>query len=568
MWLSGATKGKPGSGKEASMKVRNHCLTVTLTVSTIALLPFSAQPQGFATTSAKALTATVSAPALAQPGSGAEPDSARQAFLTNWQATRTHLPGPALPATPGANVSTSIPETVPSSTFLTAGTSSLLLPPPPLAAPTDPEIWVDTWFPWSATGGGSLRSQVGEPSVANSGKAIFQSGNWYGSYSTNDGSTFASYSPFTNFPSGDYGGFCCDQDVLYDPGRDIFLWNMLYLPNSTTGDLRLAIFRGTTFANNGVPSGVYYYDLPTNVISPGDCWDYPHLSLGTNSLYITGNLFNIVSGAFTKSFILRIPLDPLAAGAGFSYNYYTDTTHGSFLAAQGIGKTVTFAAHNSTSSIRLATWAEGSGTIFFDDHAVTAWTDAVRKCPGPDGRDWCGRADNRITGMAVGTRGDESNQSGAQDGYITIMWSASQGGSFPYPYQDVARFKVSDHSLVDQPILWNSGAAWIYGALGANARGDLGVSIFFGGGTSYNAHVIGFIDDVSAAPGAYYTTGTSNAGPTSNVSGDYLTCRPHYPDGNTWVASGFVQWDGDSTPIYALFGRLRDAGGLMRWWAR
>src|SRR5574337_1774752 len=86
-------------------------------------------------------------------------------------------------------------------------------------------------------------SVVGEPSVGNNGTAVFQTGNWYAALSTENGTTFGFVNPFTTFPSVN-GGFCCDQSVLYDRSRDLLFWLMLYLPDTNTNTLRLAIAKG------------------------------------------------------------------------------------------------------------------------------------------------------------------------------------------------------------------------------------------------------------------------------------------------------------------------------------
>src|SRR5262249_39478638 len=81
--------------------------------------------------------------------------------------------------------------------------------------------------------GNGLRSPVGEPSSDNAGANIFQSGNCYAPRSTDRGPTWTFVVPFTMFGNG----FCCDQVVVYDPGRDFCFWllqydNRLVLANS------------------------------------------------------------------------------------------------------------------------------------------------------------------------------------------------------------------------------------------------------------------------------------------------------------------------------------------------
>jgi hypothetical protein len=436
-------------------------------------------------------------------------------------------------------------------------------------APSTFDWWVGTWLPWPAAGKGFF-STVNEPSVANSGKFVFETGNWYGSFSTNDGTSFItnhpSANPFTTFPASD-GGFCCDQTAIYDPSRDLLFWLLMYVNDASRNRLRLAITSPRSIPAGGVPTW-FFYDFTSDGISgipAGDWFDFPDMALGTNYLYVTSNMFGIANPQpFKRTLIMRLPLDALATGAGFGFNYFADSSHASFRAAQGLGTTAYWGAHNSTSSMRIFRWSENSGTIFWDDVGVNAWSNAGRLCPGPAGcaSNWCGDLDSRITGAALG------KIPYSDEGVLTFMWSASQGGSFPFPYQDVARFRTSDRTLIDQPIIWNSTAAWAYGNIAPNIRGDLGVSIFFGGGTSCQDHVIGIIDEYNLAPGTFIIANASNTGNVTR-SGDYLGCRPHWPDGLNWIASGFSYQSalgGYVAPNYDLFGRDRDSNALRRNW--
>jgi hypothetical protein len=55
-----------------------------------------------------------------------------------------------------------------------------------------------------------------EPSVANSGKYVFYTGNKYAARSTDGGATWRYLDP-----KSDFDKFCCDQDVIYDKSRDL-----------------------------------------------------------------------------------------------------------------------------------------------------------------------------------------------------------------------------------------------------------------------------------------------------------------------------------------------------------
>src|SRR6187200_2746735 len=67
-------------------------------------------------------------------------------------------------------------------------------------------------------GGGSLSYSM-ETSLANKDNLLFYTGNWFAARSVDGGSTWGYISPKDHFEF-----FCCDQDVIYDPNHEIFIW--------------------------------------------------------------------------------------------------------------------------------------------------------------------------------------------------------------------------------------------------------------------------------------------------------------------------------------------------------
>jgi hypothetical protein len=246
------------------------------------------------------------------------------------------------------------------------------------------------------------------PSAANNGYVVFETGNWYAAVSSNGGQSFKYMDPATAFPPI-YGGFCCNQVVIYDPSRDIFIWEMEYVPDTDQGGLRIAISRGT----DAVKGNWYFYDLPA---SPGYFFNFSDLALSNDFVYITTNRFTL-GGSFDHSFIFRFPLDPLMEGTGFGYDFVARSDNFNFRPVQGATDTIYWASHNTTSQVRVFLWGEDSGSYGWSDvNLSAAWNDDTRTCPGPDGKDWCGGEDGRIlTGWLA-------------RGVVGFMWSASQGG--------------------------------------------------------------------------------------------------------------------------------------------
>ncbi len=136
-----------------------------------------------------------------------------------------------------------------------------------------------------------------EPSLGNNGGNVFQTGNWYTSFSKDNGSTWSFLDPYS---FGTYFNFCCDQVAIYDPGRDLQFWLM-------QGDhLRLAVSKGTDLAN------WCYFDFDsTSFGQPASTEiDYNDMNISEGNLFIASNLFPATSN-YGGAGVLRIPLDDL-----------------------------------------------------------------------------------------------------------------------------------------------------------------------------------------------------------------------------------------------------------------
>jgi hypothetical protein len=262
--------------------------------------------------------------------------------------------------------------------------------------------------------------------------------------------------------------------------------------------------------------------------------------------------------------IIRLPLDPILAGAGFSYSFFPVTDHFNFTLTQGAEKrgTMFWASHDlSLFSVRIYRWDEDSGTIFFDDVGISTYgIFGGRDCAGPDGRNWSGRFDDRILGAWVG-----------RQNVIGIMWNSTAHGAFPRPYSRVARFTRDTRTLIDEPVIWNADVCWLYPSAAANARGDVGVTINYGGLGSYPSCAVMIDDDLNAAPPPWENVvlAAGNSGPDTDRWGDYNTTHAFQPSREAWIAACHVLRGGTSgtavEPRYGIFGRERDRKSITRW---
>jgi len=398
----------------------------------------------------------------------------------------------------------------------------------------------------------SQRSTIQEPSIGDMGNTLFMSGNWYAARSSDGGNTFTYVNPYTTFPSVN-GGFCCDQVVNYARNQDMMLWALQYIKDSSSGTLRIARSIGSTAVLNN--SWVYYDFTPQGFgVATGNWMDFPNLTISSNFLYGTSNIFRTSDNGFSGSVVWRIALSQLAAGGQITSSYLVRTDVGSPRCTDGAATTMYWATFLTTSTLRIHRWDDGSGSVFWDDIALNPFTfmgqDGVSITP--DGRNWAARTFTKVLGATV------------TGGVLSFMWPARQDGTFPQPYTIVGRFNQSNRALITQQAIWNGSFAWLYMTGSVNSAGNQAGLIAYGGGSLYPNTAFWINDDVESgfAPLHSYAVATSTAGPSSNAWGDFLTARPHKDFGNSWAAVTYYMTSGggNSNTIgrYMWIGRQRD----------
>ena len=418
-------------------------------------------------------------------------------------------------------------------------------------APNDLAIFRNVAIPSAVTG--VQTSTVGEPSVGNGGRQIFYTGNWYAAQSVNNAATWSPVNPFTTPPPAD-GGFCCDQTVIYDQSRDLTIWLLQYIKKNNTNTLRIAVKRGV-----GATPFDYFYDLKPGSVNPAwaaEWFDYNSAALSNNFLYVTTNAFDGVADNFRRSVVFRISLDLLAAGTAMSYNNFSTTSNGSLRCTMGARDVMYFGSQNGGSSVRLFTWPETSTAVTFNDVAVTPWTGGSYAAPGPDGNNWLSRTDGRITGAWLSR------------GVAGFAWTANAQTSRPFPFVRVVRINTVTKTRIDEPDIWSSNFAYAYPDFCANDAGDVGLTLFRGGGQAFPTHVVGVRNETTNA-WQLSDTRAGTHGPGDKKWGDYLSCRRHSPDGYTFIACGYTLQGGSTrTNIevrYVHFGHQKYTPAVARW---
>jgi hypothetical protein len=396
-------------------------------------------------------------------------------------------------------------------------------------------------------GGGT---PVDEPAVAQSGKNIVYSGNWYLARSSDGGLNWTFANPFA-----DMKDFCCDQDVVYDRGRDLFLWYRQAVGNSNGNNrfvLGASTDGGTTWCTYSVAPSVL-----NGSWTKDQAFDYPELALSNNSLYIhTGmNGTGVPSTA-----LIRFPLDSLASCAGFSFTWWGQVSYWGGL-VQGATTTMYIGDHQgSANTFRIYSQPENISGILWTDVHVPAWQleqgEPAGACPAADQQNWCARSDSVVRGGWVA------------NGAVGFLWHARAGNGFPFPYVEAATFSERNNfAYLGRPFIWSQNGAWHYPFVSPDARGDISVTAYFSTAASFPSPVFLIFDDYSPHPPPNwesYSLSKSTSG--AGAWGDYVRNRAFQPSEVGWVTSASIVQAGGVTPLFFILGRERDVPAISRFW--
>jgi hypothetical protein len=399
-------------------------------------------------------------------------------------------------------------------------------------------------------------SSTGEPSVALAQDTVWQTGNWYAARSLDNGETWTHVSPYSRFGALD-GGFCCDQRMYYVDSSDIAVWLLQYSYSSTTqnGSYRIAVANGRAdLAAGSTGSWTSWTFSPQSFgFAAGNWLDFPDIAQGGDWLYASANVFS-AGGSYVGSVIWRMEIADLASGSALSFAYLTNATiDGATYRIADRPSTddrCYFAAFDTTTSV-FVYYYTNTGTWSRVSRTVGSWTNATAACPGPDGRDWCGRVVGRFRG-AFSTP--------TQLGFVWT--SAGNGGSRPLPYTRIARFTAdANRTLIGEQDIWNSTLTWAYGTGRGNSSGDVGMVFALGGPSSYVRSTATIYDSYQPFGGSTTTTSMNSGthGPSSNRWGDYFDVHLHPTYGRTFIGTGMAQNGGtggaSNDPRYVWFGR-------------
>jgi hypothetical protein len=396
----------------------------------------------------------------------------------------------------------------------------------------------DTQIPASAISGGTGDlSFTQEPSTDadSTGHDIFQTGNWYATFSSNGGASWSFLNPFTMFGSG----FCCDQVTQYDPATGHQFWLLQFSNHLVIANAPSTALGGSWCYWNITPG---WLGLPS-----GTALDYNDMTITNSYVNISTNFFP--SSGPSGAGLLRLPKAAMSTCTAFSYQYLTRTDNFTFKLVPGSTSTLYWGSNwgqTNGSSFRLFAWPESSTSYSWWDRTVASYSFFTRNsgqnCGSTDGvvKNWCQYADSRVLGAYLAS------------GVIGFSFNAKQDSTHPFPYTRIVWFSESTKAYLGAGDQWGTWGAIQFMSLAPNNQGQVGSEFAWGGGTNGTRYYPGAAVNNSSATSIstspnYYLWGSGNTCTYGGLYrwGDYLTVRTYKPNPNLWIGGGYAMTGGN-----------------------
>lgn len=408
-----------------------------------------------------------------------------------------------------------------------------------------------SYSPLDPTKLSNVKKPVDPSGGASPSGVVAMVGNVYLAVSNDDGSTWRYFDPTAMFPKF-AGGLVGDQQIIYEPELDVFIWVMLHnpVPSTKDGAFRVAWAPAADVGSKPKPGWRFVDFVASDIDVPGAFLDQPHLSYSNRSLLIAVD-------ADSGRIIVRIPLSDLGTGSvGWEYTPALSDISYQFSAPSAERPPGAFlAGHVDTSTLRVVEWRDGDSDYHEHDVTVQKYSDSGDfACKTPSGVDWSGRCGARISGSTW------------QDEMLWFSWTAPRSAAkekpdYPQPYTRVVRINSATWKTDTEMQVWNPNYAFAYSALSLNSNGEVGIALAWGGPSDEADAAFGILGDfvVWFQDGSTATT-TDGGGPSSGRWGDFLRTHrsqmtPAHFDGfgyftNTGAGGSVVQ-----NPYHVRYGR-------------
>jgi len=390
--------------------------------------------------------------------------------------------------------------------------------------------------------------------AASENGVVAMNGNVYLAVSADDGASFKYFDPTTIFPAF-AGGILGDQQIVYVPQIDRFVWCMLHGPVAATGDgaFRIA-FASSPDVKTKPKSAWSYVDFVASDIGvKGADFDQPHLT------YSNRNLIIAVDADGKGRVVMRIPLTDLLGGQ-VSWDFtapltISGNTYQFSAPCGGQPDGAYMAGHVNTSTMRVFALLDGSTSYGFHDVGVWKWSDSDDySSKTPSGVDWCGRCRSRVSGATW------------QNGALWFSWMAPRSKSgeapfFPEPQTRVVSISSFSFTKISEMQVWNPKYAFGYSALAVNSNLEIGIAVAWGGPNDEADVAVGILGDYVV----WYRDGSTAtvddpSGSKNGRWGDFLRTHRSNRGGNNFDGFGYFTVKDSSgkliqSPYHVRYGR-------------
>jgi hypothetical protein len=387
-----------------------------------------------------------------------------------------------------------------------------------------------------------------DPSVMANGQDVLLTARWLAAASGDGGASFQLRDPSTVFPARFRAqtvdsGYPINQTLLFDPRQKLALWLLCHMGSEDGGSgLRLAYAWKEDFHTRVwryleiTPSDLGRFDFNFQL-----CWfDFPNIVVHSNYVYLAVNVFSPLTQSPVESLgsaVMRVPLERLSrdgkAAPGEQVPLQTYFLDGIVnpIGVSGASGTMRWLAHTDTSTVRVYSWPEDEG-LSAQDVTISGWDPGPYQSLDREGHNWLGHTDGRIL-TAWRLEGKE--------GKIGFAWNAGPSQGFPQPHVRAVLLAEDSLSVIAQPVLWNRDYAFAFPAITANGKGEVGVSVHYGGGQHYPSHAVGrWIADGEHQVGRWELSSSAEgqASPDQDTWGPSLSIQADDSDPAGWVTVG------------------------------
>lgn len=380
----------------------------------------------------------------------------------------------------------------------------------------------------------------------------------------------------TDFFPQDDGGLCCDQVLLYVPGRNLMVWLLQYwspginvggLAQKGQNRLRIAWATPEAAAADFLHAWSWFDVSPATLgdTTATDWMDYPDLAYSNDWLYISvdhglwnagtdakGNVIGQQVYTARRWFVRASLADMAGSASSINLVYYEGIRNGLVKAhfAQSSPGAMYFAAQPDTSTLSVFADPDSSPNVPTPkDIDVSSFCKATSTSPcdftvtAPDNMDW-NVAPHGVLGATYVEPGLFCPPEGCSGPthylYFAFDGGRDAGGGRAFPYVRVEKLDADAVTLISEMDIWNPsfafatpGMTWRPGSL----KDEVAISLAVGGGGSYADNGVGFLGDF-----VVYMTTSSNTTQASGSTvryGDWFHVRnafgPIVPDAGQGV---------------------------------